>query len=223
MPYQETADDLHRKWVNSFCLYEGNLFHPKAFAHVGGNILCSGETEQGVFDNVIKPEELRSISLPNGLYNIPIPCLKEQALPHAFQNMCWTLIRSPKRSPMHGINYTTYRWINPLVEFVPSHSDRRELGWRFSLLRAVMSPEYINYHQALKLLTGDLSIAVNRKWGVCLNFFDESDTRALFLSSYGFVGWAYPDRIEIKHRGSFQEALDFVRQSRLDVEVIYAG
>ena len=217
--YQETASDLERKWVGSYCRYGSEMVYLESIATLSNGTISgvfSRSTGSGV--SPIDPTLFAPIDFPNGLYNVPFE-IQAVTVEERWQTGCWRYHRNPKRSPMRGVTRSTHCW-RDLGERLFNHD--LGLHWSFDLLNAVLNPVYVNYHQAFEEAKTKKTVAVDRGWAISLSPTKDTDGRHLFASMYGFCGWAYPDRIVIKHRGSYQEALDFVQRSRLGVPVIYA-
>lgn len=214
--YQETAGDLERKWCGSYCKYNDKLTYWEAFTTEGSQIFGSFiRHNRGTDACPVDPSLFEPLSIPNGLFNVPIKL--QDRFDERYATACWRHYRNPRRSPVRGVNNNSHIWVSPLGPVVGADMSLR---WSFPLLEAVLDPKYVNYHQAFEEVRSGKMVAIDRGWGIALNPTSETDGRHLFASVYGFCGWAYPDRIVIKHRGSYQEALDFVRRSRLDVPVI---
>lgn len=219
--YQETAADLERKWVGSYCRYDSGIVYCGGFGQnaPAGPIIGSFQLVGGSTTTVpqIYPHLFAPIEFPNGLYNIPFSL--QDDFDSRYRVGCWKYHRNPRRSPMRGITRDTHRWISMGQRLFPAEG---HLHWSFDLLDVVLNPRYVNYHHAFEAVKEFKIAAIDTGWAVGLSPIKDTDGRHLFMSMYGFCGWAYPDRIVIHHRGSYQEALDFVQRSRLDIPVIYA-
>ncbi len=222
MPYQETASDLERKWLHSHCWYGNDLVYVGSFVSaespndpISGTFTRADGTSQVYHE--LEPSLFAPVIFPNGLYNVPLEL--QQDIDPRYRTGCWKYSRNPRRSPMRGITRETHRWTCMGQRFIPNEMF---LHWSFNLLDVVINPKYVNYHQVFEAVKTSKIVAIARGWAVGLSPQKATDGRHLFMSMYGFCGWAYPDQLVIHHRGSHQEALDFVQRSRLNIPVIYA-
>ena len=224
MSYRETAADLQRKWLETFCLYDGEICYVHSFGESPDSrqivgVLGNSNTEAK--ELFVLAELFQPLDIPNGFYNLPMEC--QGRVTKQIRISGWGLKRNPRRSATRGLTHQTFFWKNLCSEFLPnfkggySHPE-----WGFDVLKPILKPTYPNYHRARESIKETRFVALNRHWGIGVPLIMPPDPEALlFANTAGFCGWAYPDKLVIKHRGSYQEAMDFVRRANLNLAVYY--
>jgi hypothetical protein len=224
--YQDTHEDLNRKYGATWFLYDDKLVYADEFGSYmdDDNIrritttLKYSDKVKGVV-TIFDTAKIKTIEIAPGLYNFSDETLAHCYGEPKFWLNNWNLLQIPKRSPSRGFSNYRYSIYNYMVDllnkFGVSFSYSR---YTFSMIKDLMEPKYPELHEIPTLLTRYKSVAFSPNYGMSLMPTDEKGI--LLLNQFGFIGkYLYPHVFEVHHQPSYQELQDFVRRAGLDVQV----
>lgn len=228
MPYKDTVGDFNLKWGASYALHEGQLVYVYgAFFDKEGEedetkyYVQLGKENKGK-DRIygFDLESLTPILVDSQFFNAV-----DLDGPSALKNnmMAAMLIsRSPRRQNKRSISDENTTISTPMWPVVRLISNRWPNGYRisFDVIRMLLAERFPPYYMAFDYCKTHGAVALSKDFAIGLSSISED--KYLFMSQFGFIGEADLENIYVKHKGSFQEVLDFVSRHRLKVRVIDA-
>lgn len=224
--YRETADDLAKKYLNTFVMLRNKLFYCDGFGATSSDeIWADGTGPDGLLIRVsnISASDFRPVPVNLGYFNVVDESLLSMWTAHNAPPMrAWYLSRMPKRSPQVGMSHHTH-WLSSVVyHIVRGHISIPKLELDRQVILDNLKAWFPTLSEAFEFLKHSGSIAWSSDY-IISNSVD-NNPHPLLGHRFGFIGrFTTPTTLEIHHKASFQEVLDFVMRTRQPVRVLQAG
>jgi hypothetical protein len=220
--YKETADDLNKKFHNSYALYRGRLAYLSHFqSHPNGSIVAMIQYDENKSEMTeIDPDSFSLIPVPSMFVNTHDLTSNDSLIP---ATQVWRYPRRQWKRGINGDNTSTRCPMKALYSaigksFSGSIWDR---SISFNLVRRIMDPQYPTLSQALGHLEKFQAVAIAPMFAVCLS--NVSSDWALLTSLFGFIGEVRDKTIIVRHRPALQEVRDYVSRTNQQITVDYAS
>lgn len=216
--YQETAEDLGKKYHHTFVLYDGKAVFISAFQLVGKEILANIAENEGTKPQpqIIDPTKIEPLIFDSMFVNNSK--LKEETAKKMVPATLFT--RNPRRQWRRGLTDENCRLSCPLAPLYRGFG-KRLYNWdgrlSFQLIRHLQKPVYPSLQKALSDLESWQALAISPMFAVTLSSI--SSTRQLLASTFGFIGEVQNDTIFVHHRPALQEVRDYVNRTRQSINV----
>lgn len=226
LEYKETADDLARKYHQTFILYDKKLAYIHHFTEMGQvpgeQIAATISIEKGGDNSMlINPDLIEPISINTMFINN----VEFREVKHTQLCPVVLICRKPKRQWRRGIcndNTLVRSPINNLYQAInkPLAPWDSNLGW--ALLQRVLNPTYPSLPDACKFAKHYIACAISQMFTVTLS--NISEDKYLLMSTFGIIGQCTPDRIWVHHAPALQEVRDYVTRTKqlVQVEIAHA-
>lgn len=217
--YKETADDLNKKYHNTWILYDGkpsfiHHFQPTDRGVAAGLTTLGpkgGTLESAV---VIDPNKIDVIPVNTSFINNAPLSGTGGAIPAIF------LSRKPKRQWRRGLCADNTQIKCP-VSSLFSILGRNIPSWAGNidgtLIRNLINASYPTLAQACASVPEKLAVAISPMFCVCIS--NVSLERFLLTSTFGFIGECTANHIWVHHQPARQEVLDFVARTQQPIVV----
>ena len=214
--YKENAHDLNIKYANTVTNYEEHgLVLWSGFDDTADGVLGHGSTTKGKLNNfIVDPTCIRTFEFSTKFVNIPLELQRGALQPWACSG-AWLLRRLVRRSAIKGFSHNNYKLEAPITTFFRKLKNSLiPLNFTFDIISCLFSPSYKSYATAWQEIEIFRSIALSPDFALYLNPHLQNKDALLIGSKFGFIGYAYPNRVDIYHQGSYQETTDFFQRNR---------
>lgn len=217
MTYKDTADDLNKKFHNTFVKYNGV---PALVHHFGGEgdglhfQLAVDEHGRNIPQNYIpgciEPINFDAMFINNTVFkdaeNPAIPAVLVQ--------------RKPRRQWKRGMcvdNTRTTCPIWPLYKSFGKNLPHWAGNLDLTLIKRLLAPKYPTWDEAKELVKSYQAVALGPMFALTISSI--SATKHLLASHFGFIGEVQGNTIIVKHSPALQEVRDWVSRSGMQVAV----
>lgn len=224
--YKDTADDVSKKWSHSYCKYGGEVVYVHS---IGGDntapddpyemtayFITNGETKP-TFVKEIKAELFEALVFDAAFVNSGENPQKNVLATH--------YSRSPKRQWKRGLTKENTRITCPLAPLYRSFGKHSVPRWTgsldFDLIGRLQNPVYPTWDEAMDMVGHTFAVAVNPMFAITVS--NQSDSRRLLASSFGFIGECDRSVIYVRHKPVLQEVRDFVSRSKQNLTVEFVN
>ena len=210
--YNESADDLSRKYGNSYVLWNGEVQYCSEFRYNNKDVIVVifSDIEEQVYD----PRALSVPSVEFGFFNY-------SKAPTGFPK-CWSHSRRPKRQWHRGICDANTHLESPWERML-NLLGKQNIALRVDkvVVNNMVTPVFPKIAEALEELERVKCVAISTQYAVCLH--PQHATRALLTTPFSFIGEVVsPREWIVKHHVMLQEIVDFSNRNNLGIDV-YAG
>lgn len=224
--FVETADDLNKKYGNTYCLYAGQLVYVTAFAGHGDGLQCSmsypkkEKPKEGSATSVVNvhPKDFASITIDEMFINN----IDKWKASKDGETTCPLVhfARNPRRQWKRGLTAENTKLSCPLNTLYASCGEKLNNGYNrldFPMIERLRAPQYPSWAFAFHNVKEYQALALSKMFALMVS--NQSTTKYLICSPFGFVAEAVPDRIFVKHPPAMQELTDFVRRNELAIGI----
>lgn len=221
--YQETADDLNRKYHQTWILYDGkpsyiHHFQPSERGIVANLMVPNSKgvaTESATeISDVINPNKIDVISVSTSFINNAPLTNSREVIPAIF------ISRKPKRQWRRGLcsdNTQIKCPVGGLFAIVGRNIPLWAGHIDATLIRNLLTPSYPTLAEACAFVSEKLAIAISPMFCVCIS--NVSHNKYLLMSTFGFIGECTADHIWVHHQPARQEVQDFVVRTNQSIVV----
>lgn len=217
--YVETADDLVRKYGETYVLLQGELVYVQTIVQDGREIAAFVTTPDQKEKQVkVQAEDFEELAFP-AMYVNDIDESKRK-----FQVGATLFKRSPRRQWKRGLGHENTIITCPAAPLYRALG--KKLDWdhhlTFRLIKHLREPKYPSYPEAVEGIQKHIAMAISPDFAVILSSI--SPDKHLIASRYGFIGEGNKDTLWIKHHPSEQEITDYVKRTKqnLNIETVNA-
>lgn len=209
--YHETADDLNRKFNQTFVRYDGCLSYIKGFGTLtGGTIAVSFSRYRDKVPTTIPFDESKLEILPIDSKVFNNTDFKE--LKH-FPVATVGFYRLPRRQYQRSIssnNSTLFYPTRFLFELLKRHIDAPE--WNFPTIEHLLNSTYPDLAFALQHLPKYRAIAISERYYIVPSFIHPTQVLLASFAS-GFIGYIENGQISLYHTIEQQEVSDYLSKT----------
>lgn len=217
--YAETADDLHRKFSETYALFNEKLVYFSSFISKDDKIeaaLTDTDQEQQIVN--LTSEEIGELTFDSMYVNNTELDVKDKR--GHYQIAATLFKRKPERQWRRGLGSENTSITCPIAGLYQrfgkslTHWDRQ---LSFNLVERLQSPTYPTYNEAIKLCDVHQAVAFSPMFAICLS--NISNEKFLIASKHGFIGEGIKDHMWIYHVPSQQEITDFIVRSKQNISM----
>jgi hypothetical protein len=216
--YQDTADDLNKKYHNCYVNYAGVLGFISNFGlNADGSYHCLWKQPGGRDTTKMSPIDPTAIECFNFnstfINNSTLMSAKDSAVAVVHVS------RHPKRQWKRGM-CAENTWLRcPVVHLYKAFGKRP--NWHhqlsFDLIERLMTPTFPTLARAIEKCNHFIGVAISPMFAVTLS--NISSERYLLTSPFGFIGEADAKHIWVWHPPAMQEVQDFVARSNQNISI----
>lgn len=213
--YVENADDLNRKYGQSYAILNGKVAFIHEFGQLSDNSIriffaYKGDAQNQLLDVDADKVPIEPIYFDAKFVNVfPFGEKNRQGI----YPIVGTLVRRrADRQWKRGI-CNTNTWIHSPVGTLYStlgHGNPT-CPLSFNMMEQLVSSTYPSFNEALKFCEKNVCVAFDSMY--CVMLSSVSPNKYLLASQYGFIGEAIEGHVWIMHDHSQQEFKDFIRRS----------
>ena len=223
-PYKETLEDINLKWGQTYVLINEKIVFIHAAYYIDDDeskpylVKIFSDGISSMVEN-FDLESLKPLLFDSQFFNISN--LEMNVAVESYQSGCLLLARNPRRQNKRSICYENTTVRSPVEFFnkwLYSHRQPQEYRLTTDMIQSLIKPIFPPYERALAFCKNNIAVAISPLFAVTLSNIHPD--KYLLASQWGFIGEADKNTLYIHHPGSFQEVIDFVQRSHLNLEVI---
>ena len=210
--YVDTVDDLTRKYLDTYILYDSKLMKIRGFEDQSGRIAMFYEDENSGISATksigLNTNLIEHIIVNTRYFNRPSITGVSKHIPGTLYS------RSPRRQYKRSICNDNSLLTSPIITFFDTFGIACR-KWHSKLLLSdidsLLNPKYPLYTEALNSIDEQQCIALNERFALCLSTMSPTDY--VIASTFGFVGTCNKTSITVHHSPVYQELSDFLRKT----------
>lgn len=219
--YVETAEDLNRKYGQTFVLLNNETIYVNEFFQESpGKIIMNhskADNPGKEIMNHITPNEIEAFNF-DAMYVNNVDFDHPRSKKDKLLIPATLFRRSPRRQWKRGLghdNTVIACPVLPLYQSINKGLSNFDTHLSFKLIERLRNPIYPMYEEALKLCNQFIAIALSPEFVVMLSSI--STDKYLIASTHGFIGEGTAKNIWIRHQPSEQEMSDYLKRTNQNV------
>ncbi len=217
--YQDTLDDLRRKYEQTYALWKNQLVYVEGFSVDGDKIAIIYREDQRKPRTTELFDETHLVEImPDAKFFNIVSFARKVQVPNG---ACLAFYRNPRKQYQRSISRGNSYCVSPLrhiyeMSGIPMQGT---IDISLSMVKPLMAVTYPELHWSIDNLVPFKSIAISERYAIIPSPLHTGKVALLCSHSAGFIGTVGHDKIDLFHTIEQQEVTDYLRHAKLQLPV----